>query len=165
MRFFSRGNHGKGIRTNDFWQWGKKIIWFSIHFDVDLEEFNQLLQNGFLNLARQRAFQSPPPHGQPPLRPHTSNSSILVETHVSLPPKIPVNDGWNDIVHSPSPCVEGWPTISLPFPPPPPPKKLAQPIVSIASHALPKNIKTQEPNPKKGKRPSHSFDSNQSQGA
>jgi hypothetical protein len=41
-------------------------------------------------------------------------------------------------------------------------RNLAHPANSIASHAFPKDIKAQEPNPRKGKKISHSFDSNQS---
>jgi len=100
MRFFSRGNHGrgnkdKGRRPNDFRKGGNKGLSFSIHLDVDYEEFNQLLQTCFLNLVEQRTFQHPP-HEGPPLRPHPSISGILMETHVYLPPDFPVNDGWNN---------------------------------------------------------------------
>jgi hypothetical protein len=48
MSFFNMGNKGnkggRGKRPNMFWQEGrnKKII-FSIHFDVDSQEFNQLV--------------------------------------------------------------------------------------------------------------------------
>ena len=38
----------------------------------------------------------------------------------------------------PPPCFDGWTTIYLPFPPPPPLEQSAQPVVSIASHALKK---------------------------
>jgi hypothetical protein len=70
MGFFGRGsggrgNMGRGRRPNDFW--GKKRLHFSIHFDVDYEEFNQLLQTGFLNLAGQGAFQPCPPLERSPL--------------------------------------------------------------------------------------------------
>jgi len=80
---------------------GKKILQFSINFDVDSEEFNQLLQIGFLKLAGKISFQpSPPPEG-PPLRPHTSIFVITVQPHVSLPHEIPTNYGWNDVVSPP----------------------------------------------------------------
>jgi hypothetical protein len=37
---------------NVFWQQGRhKKMRFSIHFDVDSEEFNQLVQTGYLNLG------------------------------------------------------------------------------------------------------------------
>jgi hypothetical protein len=124
MIFFSRGSHGRGNRgrgrrPNDFWQGGNKRLHFSIHFDVDSEEFNQLLQTGFLNLAGQRAFQNHPAPERPPLQPHHSISGIPVQPHVSLPPEIPANDGWNDVVNPPQKA-HGWPTVSLPLPPPPP---------------------------------------------
>jgi hypothetical protein len=160
---FNICQHGRGRRTNYFWQGGNKRLQFSIHFDVDFEEFNKLFQIGFLNLVRKRDFPPPPRHGNPPLHPHPSISSIPVEPHVSLPPEIPINYGWNDIVYLPPPHVEGWPTLFLPFPPPPPPKKHAQLVVYITSHALPKNFKAQELEPSEGKRPAHFVGSNQSQ--
>jgi hypothetical protein len=75
---------------------------------------------------------------------------------VSLQPEIPVNDGWNEIIHDPQPHHHGWPTVSFPLPPPPP-KKPLQPVVSMASHALssqqPNKNKAlaHEPEPSKGK--------------
>jgi hypothetical protein len=56
MNFFNRGrrgnNRGRGKRPNMLWKEGrnKKLI-FSIHFDVDSEEFNQLVQTGHLDLG------------------------------------------------------------------------------------------------------------------
>jgi hypothetical protein len=54
MSFFSKGsrgnNRGRGKRPNMVWQEGRKI--FSIHFDVDFEEFNKLVQIGLLELGR-----------------------------------------------------------------------------------------------------------------
>jgi hypothetical protein len=99
MSFFSRGsggrgNRGRGRRPNDFW--GNKRLHFSIHFDVDSEEFNHLLQTGFLNLAGKGAFQPHPPPARPSLQPHPNISGIHVSPHVSLPPEIPTNNGWND---------------------------------------------------------------------
>jgi hypothetical protein len=43
MSFFSRGsggkgNRGRGRRPSD--SWGNRRLHFSIHFDVDYEEFN-----------------------------------------------------------------------------------------------------------------------------
>jgi hypothetical protein len=84
MRFFSRGSHGR--RGNNRgrglgpWKMGNKRLQFSIHFDADSEEFNQLLQTSFLNLAGQQAYR-------PPLMPENPRPSIdiLVPNHVSSP--------------------------------------------------------------------------------
>jgi hypothetical protein len=63
MIFFNRGSHGR--RGNNRgrglgpWQRGNKRFRFSIHFDADLEEFNQLLQTLFLNLDGQQAYRAP----------------------------------------------------------------------------------------------------------
>jgi hypothetical protein len=84
-----------------------KRLRFSVHFDAESEEFNQLLQTGLLNLAGQGYFNPPPPPVRPPLQPHPSITNILVEPHVSLQPEIPVNDGWNEIVHNPQPHHHG----------------------------------------------------------
>jgi hypothetical protein len=123
MSFFSRGsggrgNRGRGRRPNDFW--GNKRLHFSIHFDVESEEFNQLLQTSFLNLAGQGDFQPYPPPERPPLQPHPSISGIPIQPHVSLPPEIPTNDGWNEIINPPQHQAQGWPTVHCPLPPPPP---------------------------------------------
>jgi hypothetical protein len=164
MSFFSRGsggrgNMGRGRRPNEFW--GNKRLYFSIHFDVDSEEFNQLLQTGFLNLAGQGDFQPRPPPKIPPLQPHPNIYGILVPPHVSLPPEIPTNDGWNEIVNPPQHQAQGWPTTSLPLPPPPP-KRSTLHITSEASHAHStqhplKKLKSlaQEPEPSKGKQPAN----------
>lgn len=159
MSFFSRGNYGGGNRgrgnrdrrPNDFWQRGNKRLRFSIHFDVDSKEFNQLLQTGFLNLAGQRVFRPPPSPERSPVHPHPSisnipvqphvslppkapvNDSIPVQPHVSLPPEAPVNDSWNDVVHPPQTHFDGWPTVSFPLPPPL--KQPAEHIASVTSHA------------------------------
>jgi hypothetical protein len=63
MSFFSRGGSRSGNRgrrgrfPNNFWQPGrhKKLI-FSIHFDIDSDEFQQLIQIGYLNLGKQHAL-------------------------------------------------------------------------------------------------------------
>jgi hypothetical protein len=66
MSFFSRGNNRSGNRgnrgnkrkiPNAFGQRGRnKRMRFSIHFDVNSEEFNQLVQTGYLNLAGHPTF-------------------------------------------------------------------------------------------------------------
>jgi hypothetical protein len=84
MRFFSRGSHnrkgnnrGRGLGP---WKRGNKRLRFSIHFDADSEEFNQLLQTGFLNLVGQQAYRPPPI----PENPHPS-IGIPVSNHNSAP--------------------------------------------------------------------------------
>jgi hypothetical protein len=54
------GNWNRGQQAD--WQRGRnKRLRFSVHFDADSEEFNQLLQTGFLHLAGQGHFHPPPP--------------------------------------------------------------------------------------------------------
>jgi hypothetical protein len=69
MSFFSRGNNfsgnrgnrgNKGRMPNAFGKRGRnKRMRFSIHFDANSEEFNQLVQTGYLNLIGHPAFQPP----------------------------------------------------------------------------------------------------------
>jgi hypothetical protein len=87
MSFFNRGsggrgNRGRGRRPNEFW--GNKRLCFFIHFDVDLDEFNHLLQIGFLNLAGQGAFQPRLPPERPFYQPHNSLYGIPIQPHVSM---------------------------------------------------------------------------------
>jgi hypothetical protein len=60
---------------------------------------------------------------------------------MSLQPDIPVNDGWNEIIHDTQPHHHGWSTVFFPLPPPPP-KKPLQSLVSMDSHVL----SSQQPN-------------------
>jgi hypothetical protein len=53
MSFFSRGSNGRGNRGRGNWKRGHKRPLFSIHFDVDPPELNQLFQAGFFNLVGQ----------------------------------------------------------------------------------------------------------------
>jgi hypothetical protein len=90
--FFSRGGHGR--RRNNIgtglgpWKRGKKRLIFSLHFDADSEEFNQLMQTGFLNLAGQQAYRPP----LIPNNPHPS-ISIPIQNHVFAPLVSPEHDG------------------------------------------------------------------------
>jgi len=66
MSFFSRGSNKGGNRgrrgqgPNTFWHLGDhKKLRFSIHFDVDSDEFQQLIQIGHLNLGSQQALPQP----------------------------------------------------------------------------------------------------------
>jgi hypothetical protein len=123
MIFFSRGSHGRnrnrGRGPNNFWHMGNKRLIFSIHFDVDSEEFNHLLQIGFLNLAGQGAFHPYPRHERPLYQHHPNISNVHVPPYVSLQLEVPVNDDWEDIVQHASVDHGGWPTMSLPLLPPP----------------------------------------------
>jgi hypothetical protein len=49
MSFFSRGNNGRNNRGRGNWNRGHRRPRFSIHFDVDPQELNQLFQDGFFN--------------------------------------------------------------------------------------------------------------------
>jgi len=89
MSFFSRGSDKGGNRgrrgrfPNVFWQQGRhKRMRFSIHFDVDSEEFNQLLQTSYLNLVGQLALPQPPSPPSVPLQPHPN---------IVYFPKTPIN--------------------------------------------------------------------------
>jgi hypothetical protein len=67
MSFFGGGSNStggnKGRRgrfPNTFWQpEGHKKLRLSIHFDVDLDEFQILIQTGHLNLGGQHALSQP----------------------------------------------------------------------------------------------------------
>ena len=63
---------------------------FSIHFDVDSEEFNQLVQTGYLNIVGHLAFPQPQTPHNPPLQPHPSIVDFS-EPHVQ-----PANDTWEN---------------------------------------------------------------------
>jgi hypothetical protein len=71
---------------------GHKKLRFSIHFDVDSNEFQQLIQTGHLNLGGQHAFNVP-------------KSSVQ-----------PHNGGWGGIPANPSFGSNQWPID--PHPPP-----------------------------------------------
>jgi hypothetical protein len=109
MRFFNRGSNGldnrgnrgnRGRGPNAFWQRGRnKRMRFSIHFDANSEEFNQLVQTGYLNLAGHPTFHPHQPQVRPPfqpndLQPHLSIVDILDQPQMQ--PQPPVNDGWNN---------------------------------------------------------------------
>jgi hypothetical protein len=77
MSFFNRGSNrggNKGRRgrgPNTFWQpGGHKKLRFSIHFDVDSDEFQQLIQTGHLNLGGQHALPQPQAAPNVILQPH-----------------------------------------------------------------------------------------------
>jgi hypothetical protein len=71
-------------------------------------------------------FQAHPRPKIPPYQPRPSLSNVCVPAHVSLQPEVPINDGWHDVVHQPAIHHDGWPIVSLSFPPPPPLNQHAQ---------------------------------------
>jgi hypothetical protein len=145
MRFFSRGNNGRNNRGRGNWNRGHRRPRFSIHFDVDPQELNQLFQVGFFNWIG-HGIVHPRPE-RPPFQPPQNIPGILVPPHVSLQPKSP-NDGWKEIVNPPVSHHRGWPTMSFPFPPPVNPNVHISHVVSPvqSSHAS-KRLKTDIPQP------------------
>jgi hypothetical protein len=146
MRFFSRGNNGRNNRGRGNWNRGHRRPRFSIHFDVDPQELNQLFQVGFFNWVG-HGIMHPRPE-RPPFQPPQNILGILVPPHVSLQPEVPANDGWQEIVHQPVSHHRGWPTMSLPLPPPVNPNVQISHVVSPvqSSHAS-KRLKTDIPQP------------------
>jgi hypothetical protein len=67
MSFFSRGSHGRNNRGRGNWNRGPRRPRFSIHFDVDPQELNQLFQDGFFNWIGQGIVQPRPE--RPPFQP------------------------------------------------------------------------------------------------
>jgi hypothetical protein len=69
MRFFNIGNRGRrGRMSNMFWKQGRhKRMRLSIHFYVDLDEFNQLVQTSYPNLGGQHVLPQPPALASAPL--------------------------------------------------------------------------------------------------
>jgi hypothetical protein len=133
MSFFSRGNNRggnggnrgrRGRGPNTFWQpRGHKKLRFSIHFDVDSDEFQEVIQTGHLNLGGQQALPQPQATPNVILQPHPGIVNIpesLAQPHV---------DGWGNLPANPSSRANQWP-----MPPPPPPIHI---FVSSASIPLP----------------------------
>jgi hypothetical protein len=115
MSFFIQGSHGRGNRGRGHWNRGPRRPIFSIHFDVDSQELDQLFQAGFFNWIGKGVVQPRPerPPFQDPQAP-----GIFVPPHVSLQPEVPENDGWKKIFHPTVSQHRGWPNLSLPTPPP-----------------------------------------------
>jgi len=116
MSFFNRGSHGRNNKGKGNWNIGPRRPRFSIHFDVDPQELNQLFQDGFFNWIGQGVVQTR--LERPPFQPQHV-PGILVPPHVSLQPKFLENDRWQEIVHPTVSQHCGWPNLSLPPPPPP----------------------------------------------
>jgi hypothetical protein len=111
MSFFSRGSKennkgnrgGRGKRPNMFWQDERnKKIKFSIHFYVDSEEFNHLVQTGPLNLGGKLTLPQPfsPPNA--PFQPHPHIMDVLES------PLQPMDDGWKNNHVNPPSGVSHW---------------------------------------------------------
>jgi hypothetical protein len=143
MSFFSRGSHGRNNRGRGNWNRGPRRPRFSIHFDVDPQELNQLFQVGFFNWIGQGIVQPRPE--RPPFQPQNI-PGIHVPPHVSLQPEVPANDGWQEIVNPTVSHHRGWPNLSLPPPPPVNPNVQISPVHSPvqSSHAS-KRLKTDVP--------------------
>jgi hypothetical protein len=98
MSSFSRDNNDRGDnrgvnrdRGNNS-QRGHRRPRFSIHFDVDLQELNQLFQAEFFNLVGQGIMQPIPE--RPPYQSRQNVFGIHVPPHVSMQPETVANDGW-----------------------------------------------------------------------
>jgi hypothetical protein len=91
MSFFSRGSHGRNNRGICNWNRGPRRPRFSIDFDVDPRELNQLFQYGFFNWIGQGIIQ--PLLERPPFHPQNI-LGIPMPPHVSLQLEVPANDGW-----------------------------------------------------------------------
>jgi hypothetical protein len=111
MSFFSRGSNGQGNIGRGNWNRGLRRPRFSIHFDVDSQELDQLFHARFFNWIGQGLVQPRPerPHFQALQAP-----GILVPPHVSLQPEVPDNDGWKVIVNPTISQHRGWPNLYFP---------------------------------------------------
>jgi hypothetical protein len=114
MTFFNRGIHDWGNRGRGNWNRGPRRPRFCIHFDADSQELSQLFQDEFFNWIKKGVVQ-PRPERPPFQSPHVPG--IPVPPHVSLQPKVPENDRWQEIVHPTVSQYCGWPNLSLPAPP------------------------------------------------
>jgi hypothetical protein len=84
--FFILHSHGRGNRGRGNWNQGLRRPMFSIHFDVDSQELDQLFHARFFNWIGQGIVQ--PRHERPPFQaPQALNIPIL--PHVSLQPEVP----------------------------------------------------------------------------
>ena len=116
MHFFSNENNDRGVnrgRGNN-WQRSHRRPHFSIHFNVDPQEWNQLFQVVFFNLVDQGILQPRPE--RPPFQPHQNFYGVCVPPHVFMQPEKHVNDGWKEIVHHHVVNHHGWPIVTLSFP-------------------------------------------------
>jgi hypothetical protein len=146
MSFFSRGINGRNNRGKGNWDRGHKRPKFSIHFDVDPQELNQLFHVGFFNWIG-HVIMHPRPE-RPPFQPPQNVPDILVPPHVSLQLEFPANDGWQEIVNQSVSHHHGWPTMSLPLPPHVNPNvQIARVVSPVQSSHASKRLKTDIPQP------------------
>jgi hypothetical protein len=129
MSLFSRGSHGRNNMGRGNRNRGPRRPMFSIHFDANPQELNQLFQARFFNLIGQGVVQ--PRLKMPPFQ-SQHVPGIPVSPHVSLQPEVPENDGWQEIVHPTVSQHHGWPNLSLPAPPP-----LVNPIAQVTPNHSP----------------------------
>jgi hypothetical protein len=146
MRFFSRGSSGQNKRGRGNSNRGHRRPIFSIHFDVDPQELNQLFQVGFFNWVGHGIIHPQPKI--PPFQPPPNIPHIPVPPHVSLQLEVPTNDGWQEIINQLVSHHRGWHTMSLPLPPPVNPNVNISHVVSPfqSSHAS-KRLKIDIPQP------------------
>jgi hypothetical protein len=87
MSFFSRGNNDQNNRGRVNWNRGHRRPGFSINFDIDPQELNQLFQDGLFNWVGHGIMH--PRIERPPFNPPQNVHGILVPPHVSLHPESP----------------------------------------------------------------------------
>jgi hypothetical protein len=155
MSFFSRGNNDIGANRGanrdkgNNWKRSHKRPQFSIHFDADPQELNQLFQAGFFNIVGQGILKPIPK--MPPFQPSQNFFGIHVPHHVSMNLEPLANDGWQEIVHQLVVHHHCWPTMLMPLPYSPLPINTNAEddcVVSLvqSSHAR-KRLKTDIPKP------------------
>ena len=83
MSLFDRGGHSRNNRGRGNWNKGPRRTRFSIHFDADLQELNQLFQAGFFNWIGQGIVQNR--LERPPFQPQNI-PGIPMPAHVSMQP-------------------------------------------------------------------------------
>jgi hypothetical protein len=106
MIFFNRGSHGRNNRGGGNSNRGPRRPRFSIHFDEDPQNLNQLFQAKFFNCIGQGVVQPSPE--RPPFQPQHV-PAIPVPPHVSLQPEVPGNDGWKRLFTQLSPNIVAGP--------------------------------------------------------
>jgi hypothetical protein len=126
MSFFNRGRNHRNNRWTGNWKGGHRRPLFSINFDVDPQELNQLFQDQFFNLVFHGILHPQP--DRPPFQPQNF-PSILIPPHVLLHPEVPAIYGWKEIVHHPISQHFGWTIVSFPLQPPINPNVQIAPVV------------------------------------
>jgi hypothetical protein len=149
MSFFSRGSNGQNNRGKGNWHRGHRRPQFSIHFDVDSQELNQLFQSGFFNLVGHGILHPRPE--RPPFQQPQNFLSIPIPPHVSMQPEPPANDGWKEIVNQPTSHLSWLAHCLISLPPPPPPinpnAQISHVVSPVQSSHASKRLKTDIPQP------------------